>query len=236
MNDLAPVRLATRSANPNDQSRVDAAYDELRRRILSGDLPAGFHALEPRLADMLGMSRTPVRHALVRLAESGLVELRPRRGMRVATLTARDVREIELVLAAFAGEAVDAIARRGAALTEMAELDDLVAAMDVAVTSGDTTRWAEADDRFQRRLIAIADIRQMTLVANSLFDRIGRTRARIAERAGPAGQDATPAALVEAIRRGDAETAGELLRGQRRRRLRILEAMLPVLGLDEGAP
>ncbi len=216
-------------------SRVDAAYQELRRRILSGSLPPGFQALEPRLADMLGMSRTPIREALVRLVEDGLIELRPRRGMRVLPLSARDVTEIEAVLACLVAEAAETIARRGLTLSEMAELDDAVAAMDVAVAAGDTARWAAADERFHRRLIALADNRRMTAIAGPMLDRAARVRGLVAARIVGTTPDAAPAALIEALRRGDPEMALEILRGQRRRRRRLLDALLPTLDLDRPA-
>ena len=64
-------------------SRVDAAYQAIRARILDNVWPPGYRALEQELAHALGMSRTPVREALIRLAKEGLVEVVPRHGMRV---------------------------------------------------------------------------------------------------------------------------------------------------------
>ena len=65
------------------ESRVDQAYAEIRRRILDNHYAPGHHVLEQELAADLGMSRTPVREALVRLQNERFRQLIPRHGMRV---------------------------------------------------------------------------------------------------------------------------------------------------------
>ena len=78
----------------NVGSLVDAAYQGIRRRILDNVWAPGFQAMEQEVALELGMSRTPVREALIRLAKEGLVEVVPRRGMRVLPVSPTDMREI----------------------------------------------------------------------------------------------------------------------------------------------
>lgn len=63
----------------------EAVYRHLKERLLSGRFAPGERLSEPLLAQELGVSRTPVREALMRLAEEGLVELVPGRGARVRT-------------------------------------------------------------------------------------------------------------------------------------------------------
>jgi DNA-binding GntR family transcriptional regulator len=98
-------------------SVVDRAYSALRERILSGELPHHAKLRQEDLAAELGVSRTPVREALGRLAADGLVELLPNRGARVADITTEDMRgsyEARLVIepaaAALAAERRDAAA------------------------------------------------------------------------------------------------------------------------------
>lgn len=62
----------------------DQAYDELVKNIISGKYPAGETLQEEKLASEFGISRTPVREALKRLAAEGLIEQLPRKGFRVA--------------------------------------------------------------------------------------------------------------------------------------------------------
>ncbi|MEL7133859.1 MAG: winged helix-turn-helix domain-containing protein, partial [Pseudomonadota bacterium] len=68
-------------------TNVERAVSALRRMIFSGELPPGSDHLETELADTLGMSRTPVREAALILQAQGLVELRPRRGIRIEIRT-----------------------------------------------------------------------------------------------------------------------------------------------------
>ena len=70
------------------------AYRVLRRRILDNEMPPNAQYLEQELANALGMSRTPVREALIRLSEERLVEIRPRHGARVLPVSVDDMREI----------------------------------------------------------------------------------------------------------------------------------------------
>src|SRR5205085_11461958 len=74
---VAPDRL-------NIASVVDQVYAAIRERIASGSLPRGGRVHQEDLALELGVSRTPVREALRRLAAEGLVEMRTNRGARVA--------------------------------------------------------------------------------------------------------------------------------------------------------
>lgn len=81
----------------NSQVRVPAhefAYCRLRSYITNGDLPPGADLREEELSQHLGLSRTPVREAIRRLKEEGLVEIRPYRGARVARLNNAQVEEL----------------------------------------------------------------------------------------------------------------------------------------------
>jgi DNA-binding GntR family transcriptional regulator len=83
------------------ESVVDQVYAALRERILAGELPRGARLRQEALAEELGVSRTPLREALRRLAAEGFVVIHPNRGAEVANMTEEDVRvayEARLVL------------------------------------------------------------------------------------------------------------------------------------------
>ena len=93
---LSGVASASRSPGQEEQtlaiaSVVDLAYAAIRERIVTGALARGARVHQEDLSVELGVSRTPVREALRRLAAEGLVEMRTNRGARVADLIALGV-------------------------------------------------------------------------------------------------------------------------------------------------
>ncbi|MCQ4160109.1 GntR family transcriptional regulator [Roseomonas sp. GC11] len=104
--DLPPARRKA------DASLAEQAYAVLRRAIITGEMPGGTEVSEPELAERLGMSKTPVREALARLAVEGLVGAYPRRGYRVTPVTVPAINDLFAVRAALEGAAASAAARR----------------------------------------------------------------------------------------------------------------------------
>jgi DNA-binding GntR family transcriptional regulator len=86
--------LATDETASTPPSLTDQAYAALRAMILDLRLLPGQRLVVQELAEALGMSRTPVREALVRLAAEALVEGTPNKGMRVAVPTLQVFREV----------------------------------------------------------------------------------------------------------------------------------------------
>ncbi len=184
-------------------------------------------ALEPELALRLGMSRTPVREALIRLEQEGFVELTPRRGMRVSALSPRDIREITEVLACLEVEAAERLALRRCTADELAQFDAAIAAMDAALEAKDPERWNEADYRFHTLLIESCGNRHLVETAKQYLEKAHRFRALTSvHRAPPVYSNVNHAAVVEAIRRGDPQSAVEIHRAHKRRWLRELDDIL----------
>src|SRR3990170_3288152 len=96
------MATALTGVNLNEQ-----VYDELRTRILTRQEPSGEKLSLHALAEELGVSRSPVHHALTRLVSEGLLTVRPRRGYYVTPVTARAVAEgydVRLALELLAAE------------------------------------------------------------------------------------------------------------------------------------
>lgn len=115
------------------KSAAERAYDSARAAIASGRYPSGTPLREEELAEAAGVSRTPVREALRRLAAEGLVDLASRRGARVAAWSPDDVEEIFALRADLEGNAARLAAKRASA-AECASLrrlcDDMERALD----------------------------------------------------------------------------------------------------------
>jgi len=115
------LRRTRRHATPRS-SLVDAAHNALRRRILDNAYPPGHQVLEQALAEELGISRTPLREALIRLQKEGLVEVIPRHGMRVLPVSPADMKEIYEILSALESMAAALAAKRRPSDAELAPL------------------------------------------------------------------------------------------------------------------
>src|ERR671917_241905 len=81
-------------------SLVEGAYDALKEAIRNNVFAPGYQGSEGEIAARLGMSRTPVHEAVIRLQEEGLVRVLPRRGILICPISADDIHEIYDVLIA----------------------------------------------------------------------------------------------------------------------------------------
>ncbi|MDQ8727130.1 GntR family transcriptional regulator [Bradyrhizobium sp. LHD-71] len=213
---------------------TETAYGELKRKILRSELAPGAHFLEEELAVMLGMSRTPVREAAVRLEQEGFLEIVPRRGFRVTRLSKRTVREINEVLECLEIQAAERLAARRIAADDLKLLEDAVARMDVALESEDAQAWAQADYEFHTLLIVLCGNQHLAEVAKNFLDKAHRFRLMTLQlRAKPVYSNVNHAAVVEAVRRNDPQTAQDIHRAHKRRWARELSDLLERLDLPE---
>ena len=166
----------TTAATTPTLSLVDAAYQQIRQRILDNVWPPGHRALEQEVGLALGMSRTPVREALMRLSSEGLVEVIPRHGMRVLPVSPTDMREIYEILTALECMAAELLARRAPSAAELKPLVDATRAMDKALKVEDLDAWAAADESFHARLLELAGNRQLQATVLNYWDRAHRAR------------------------------------------------------------
>ncbi len=157
-------------------SQVDRAYGNLKADILANRLPPGFQAPEPEFAMRLGMSRTPVREALLRLQSDGLVELVPRRGARVLPISLDDMREIYEILTVLEPEAAAGLALRDDQQSTFEALDPAACAMEQALADGDLDAWGEADGQFHRRLLECHNNQRMSDIITALIEQSQRVR------------------------------------------------------------
>lgn len=157
-------------------SRVEQAYRKLRSSILSNEFPPGYQALEPEIAKTLGVSRTPVREALIRLEAERLIELIPRRGMRVLPLVPEDIIEINQVLTGLECMAVELLAKKQCGSDVLQPMGDSVEEMQAALARDDIDDWAEAEEKFHRLLVTLAGNKRLALQVESVRAQAYRAR------------------------------------------------------------
>jgi len=220
-----PVSAAR--ATPGDspglqvQSVADQVYVVLRQRIADGETQRGSRLHQEDLAAEFGVSRTPVREALRRLAAEGLVDLFANRGARVATATPEQLRgSYETRLVVEPGAARLAATRR---------LESALAAMRQAIR--DEERAGSAPERhfksnrdFHLALVRATGIRQLVQFMEHVW--IGRIGARLYEERmdadGLAADHLAHTSIAGAIEAGDGESAEQLTRGHLERSLALL--------------
>lgn len=223
----APKRLATNSL-------VDEAYEQIRRRILDNVWPPGHRALEQEAALALGMSRTPVREALMRLQNEGLVEVIPRHGMRVLPVSPNDMREIYQILTALECMAAELLALRKPTDEELAPLVAATAMMDQALAAEDLDAWAAADERFHQQLVELAGNIQLQATVLNYWDRAHRARMfSLRLRPKPVNSTKEHMQMVERLRAGDALGAANVTRAHRERATRELVAIFEQFKLSQ---
>jgi DNA-binding GntR family transcriptional regulator len=207
-------------------SMVDAAYEQVRRRILDNAWPPGHRMLEQEVALALGMSRTPVREALVRLQAEGLVEVVPRHGMRVLPVSPNDMREIYEILTALECLAAEQLARRRPSDEALQPLQQATDEMDRALALDDLDAWARADEQFHAQLVALAGNRHLQAIVMNHWDRAHRARMfSLRLRPKPVNSTREHRALLQHIRAGDGEAASRENRAHRERASRELLAI-----------
>jgi DNA-binding GntR family transcriptional regulator len=143
----APKRLVREDVPPL-HTRVVA---QLRSAIVDGTFKAGERLIEERLAEQLGVSRIPVRQAILVLAAEGLVELSARRGASVATLSAREAREIIEIRALLEGHNAR-LAARGRNPKLVKGIKTVLAKGTAAMQAGRFDLLATLNQRFHHEL------------------------------------------------------------------------------------
>jgi DNA-binding GntR family transcriptional regulator len=212
------------------------AYSRIRRMIMDGMLKPGETISEGQLAERLDVSRTPVREAVRRLGEQGLIQTTPR-GLRIFRPTAEDVAEVYFLRAAIEG----AIARTAAELLSPAELDQLRGFhrdSEVAAANGDIAELVELNGRFHGVLAASCRSVRATATLASLEPLVASyRRLSLLSRDHQLGSIADHARLIDLLAAADGEAAEALMRDHiARAGRRVVEAarqMEPAQGPGE---
>lgn len=164
------------------ESSSQRAYQATKDEILSGGMRGGQLLSEVEVAARLGVSRTPVHEAFLRLAAEDLLELLPRRGAVVVAMSAQDATDLLEMRLALETAAVRRLCRTPADVDRL--FGDLTALLDAqrrGVDAGDAEQFAAADDAFHRRIVDVAGNGLARRFYGSLSDRQRRMIASAAQ-------------------------------------------------------
>lgn len=182
-------------------------FEAMRQAIIQLQLRPGDPLSEAEMARQFGVSRQPVREAFIKLAEVGLVEIRPQRGTSVVMISRREVEN-----ARFIREAIEvAVARKAAAESAPRHhdiLDGLIERQRAANKAGDHAEFLRLDEAFHQALAEAADCEHAWRLLENLKAQMDRVRYLSLS-------DATPidtlidqhAVIADSIRRRDPDAA-----------------------------
>src|SRR6476619_4778642 len=192
-------------ATANLNERV---YDELRMRVLTRQEPAGRKLSLHVLAAELGVSRSPVHHALTRLVAEGLLTVRPRRGYFVAPVTARAVAEgydVRLALELLAAERAVGILHPA----QLARFAELLERTNAAISHEE---WDTANAAFHEHQIDLAGNALLSRFYRELSVNLMMQVIRGGKLEGGSNLPTEHGAIVDAYEAGDLEAARAAIR------------------------
>lgn len=191
----------------------DHAYRRIKTAILDLQLQPGAPLVEADLAEQLGISKTPVRDALLELRREGLVKKIPYSGTFVSEITETDIREIIQIRAVLEGLA----ARLATPLlsdAELAHLDELIIQELDAIEQGNIELAARLNSQFHEIILARVENERLVALIENFEDQLQRFRALSSQLKGRLRKSAAEHHLIlNALCARDADQAEQLFRG-----------------------
>jgi DNA-binding GntR family transcriptional regulator len=201
------VRGNEEAVMPARVTTTDRVFATLRESILTGELAAGSLHSVYRLADLLDVSRTPVREAVLRLADLGLVSIERNRGVRIRGVSVSDIRSVfELRLMIEVPATAYAAAHAGAG--DVAGLQEALAGMRAAAAAADEVLFTTHDRALHQAIAAVLGNQRAQQEVAALRDSIQTRGASTLHRSrGMAEILGEHVPVVEAIAAGDPRAA-----------------------------
>jgi DNA-binding GntR family transcriptional regulator len=160
---------------PEKPKLADWAYGELRRYIIEGVLPPGTRLVESKITESLRISRTPLREALRRLEQEGLLERHLGGGLRVTDVSMDEIHEIMDMRALLEGHCA-ALAAAGISADEMAQLVQAHHEAVRAIHSHDLAALTEANTQFHEGIVGAARAPRFTAIIDGIRESVLRFR------------------------------------------------------------
>lgn len=199
----------------NRETTAGVIAAQIRARIMDGTFSPGSQLGEAQLAARLNVSRGPVREALQRLIQEGLLENRRNRGVFVTSLNYDDIADVYLVRGTIEREAAKILVRRGDAQS-LDRLEELVDRMSVVAKEGKWRELADLDLRFHESLVRSSGSKRLQRVFGTLLVETRMCLAAL-ESAYP-----VPEELVEEHR----NVLGAMREGDERKVMELIDAHL----------
>ena len=213
------------------KSNTQQALTVLKELILDNRLASGSNHLESELAEMLGMSRTPVREATLILEAQGLVEVKPRHGVRILSLSPKDMSEIYDILTELESLSAELAANMKYSEKHFLVAENAIKKMDEALTNDDLESWAMADELFHSELVRLGNNGRIANIFRMYSDQVRRARKLTLNlRPKPTKSNDDHRNVLNAIRDENASEARILHRAHRIQAKKMLVELLEQYG------
>lgn len=207
--------VLSRSRPPRDPSRHAApqVFDYLRERIIALELPPGTLISRADLQELFGFSSTPVRDALMRLQEEGLVDIFPQHATIVSPIDLKLARQAQFLRRSLEQEAVRTITLSADRAEVVARLETVIEVQATLLGRGDLPGFENADREFHRVFFETAGIAGLHAMVRRYSGHIDRIRRLHLPMPGKAAQViADHRAIAAGIASGDTGKAQDALR------------------------
>lgn len=205
---------------PAYPSRAESVADRLRNAILSQEMKPGDVLVERKIAAELGVSKTPVREALISLQQSGLVYSSPTRRLSVAQLTIDDIIHVYETRCLLEGWAV-----RTAVITDevLREARDLLARAEAARAAEDTPEMAMVNRKFHKVLFAACPNPLVVRALESIQDlnALAVTTVLWKQWGDAVAEDDEHREIIAALEAGEQDRAADLIQAHAEQQLRL---------------
>ncbi len=187
----------------------DLVYEGLREEIITCQLEPGELFFEGDVAEKYQVSKAPVREAVKRLTQEGLIQSIPGVGNTVTPVTLKDVRELFEFRRILETAAVQRAVEK-ATDAQLAELENLIGQPDTLATVESRIRWHRANVAFHVKIAAIAGNEQLERAVRNVMEQMFRLEhLNLGIRSDTASMMQEHQAIVEALRMGDEKLAVE---------------------------
>lgn len=153
----------------------EIVYEELKMQILTGKITPGTRMMEVELAESMGVSRTPIREAIKKLEQEGLVIIEPRKGAYASQISVKDMVDILEVRQDMEGLAAHMAAYRMTP-KQMKELEAISIAYNKAVEAGNVADMIKYDTDFHNLIVESCNNSILTMMINQLQELLLRFR------------------------------------------------------------
>jgi DNA-binding GntR family transcriptional regulator len=150
-------------------------YRVLKTEIVKGFLEPGTKLFEDKIATQMGVSRTPVREAIQKLAAEGLIKITPNQTLVVTEVSLEDVKEVLQIRGILEGLATRVAAQK-ITRQEIEELEEIITQMGLYVTKKDLTSYCKLDDEFHNLILHICGNKWIIQIRDNLGNFLYRFR------------------------------------------------------------